>query len=65
MSIMLSERQTESRSWMSPSPNDGQKMSKETRHGFMFLTCGGSYQRSVALKRRVEKCMSSSTSCGM
>ena len=33
MSFMLSDRRTESHSWISPAPKDGQKMSKETRHG--------------------------------
>ena len=49
MSFVWSERQTESRSWMSPALKDGRKMSKEIRHGFfMFLTCGGSCPMSVA-----------------
>ena len=36
MSFMLSE----SRSWMSPSPKDGRKMSKEIRDGFFMFSLG-------------------------
>ena len=39
MSFVKSDRRTESRSWMSMSPKDGRKRSKETRRGFFtFLT---------------------------
>ena len=39
MSFVLSDRLSESRSWMSMSPKDGRKRSKETRRGFFtFLT---------------------------
>ena len=34
MLFVLSDRRPESRSWMSPSPKDWRKMSKEIRHGF-------------------------------
>ena len=48
MSLVLSDKWTESRSWMRP-PKDGQKRSNEIRHRlFMFLTGGGSCTRSVA-----------------
>ena len=36
MSFVLSDRRTESRSWMSPAPKDGRKRSKEIRHGFFM-----------------------------
>ena len=35
-SFVWSDRRTESRSCMSPSPVDGRKMSKEIRHGFFM-----------------------------
>ena len=36
MSFVWSDRLAESRSWMSPSPKDWRKMSKEIRHGFFM-----------------------------
>ena len=36
MSSVLSDKRTESRSWMSSAPNDGRKMSKEIRHHFFM-----------------------------
>ena len=66
--FMRSDRLSESRSWLSPSPEDGRKMSKEVRHGLLHvLTLGGLCQRTcgVVLKRRVEKRNSSSRGTGV
>ena len=67
MSFVWSEKRTETRSWMSPSPKDEEEVEGDQTQTLHVLDprrlqheeCG------VALKRGIEKSMSSPPNCGM